>query len=666
MQEFSSISNGSRQCDQAQAGPAAIDTSDDAGAWRFGESISQGRIAETAATRAFRWYHLLRHHRLSQLVRRLLNRARAPTLHNTPGGGSSYLPDRLAIGDQRWLQALLERKLAGRRSPDATETAQSAMAGRFRFLNQPLDLTDPIDWRLSAHGDVDALWRFHLHYNEFLLDLAASHDNRAVPRAWNLVDQWIVGNRCDDRRVFADAWHPFCISRRVPAWMLLWQADAPVGEHADLVARSMAQQVRFLASHLERDLGGNHLLENARCLALAGCFFEGAEADSWLATGRRVLLDELPEQVLPHGEHFERAPMYHVQMLELLLDVRDATRQRDQPLSKACAAAAEQMARFLDEILHPDGEIPLLGDSVLGESPAPRELIRLARPASATCPRDGRQNPVARKLGGYWVWRDQRDFLIFDGGPVGPDHLPAHAHSDLLTIEASLDGRRFIVDSGVTHYRDDEARAYCRSTAAHNVLQIDGREQCDTWSRFRMGYRGHPAPLTTGLWGGFEWARTTHDAYRRISVPVVGRWVACRPGGPWLIVDWAEGRGRRALTSLLHLHPDVTINFASDSEVRVQLGGCVARIIPLTAGVVDVARGCYSSRFGRRIDAPVVRFRVQASLPATCGWQILWHAAEASATISQTPENRPVLMWIGGGEVLRCEPASMRGQSSKL
>ena len=106
--------------------------------------------------------------------------------------------------------------------------------------------------------------------------------------------------------------------------------------------------------------------------------------------------------------------------------------------------------------------------------------------------------------------------------------MPAHAHADLLTFEASFGGRRLFVDSGVFNYEDDAMRRYCRSSAAHNVLQIDGHDQCDMWSRFRMGYRGWPTGLECGQTHGFHWARAAHNAYRRLGVPKLGRWLACR------------------------------------------------------------------------------------------------------------------------------------------
>jgi uncharacterized heparinase superfamily protein len=544
------------------------------------------------------------------------------------------------------LAALAPRKLANR--PDAHPAAHRIREGRFRFLNEEQVLQNPVDWRLADFPDVDPLWRFHLHYQEYLLDLLAMPDDStsvaARGRAWELVRQWIDGNPLADVRAVDDAWHPFCISRRLPVWIILWHTGAPDEPLAGTVADSMFRQALFLESHLELDLGGNHLLENARGLALAGAFFSGPVADRWLRVAGKILRRELPRQILPHGEHFERAPMYHAQMLDVLLDIRDALRGADPSLSAFCGQTAIRMAEFLEQILHPDGEIPLLGDSALGESPAPRNLIRQSIDTDATIPRKVAAPAGASRIGDYWTWRDGENYLLLDAGPVGAPHLPAHAHSDLSTIEASVGGTRLIVDSGVFAYRDDGLRRYCRSTAAHNLLQIDDREQCDTWSRFRMGYRGKPTGVENGVRGDFHWVRMRHDANRRLVVPETGRWIACRPSGPWLIVDWASGKGVHRLANWLHLHPDARVERIAQTQLRIHLGKTVLRLGSLTPGLLEILEGDYCPEFGQRLAAPVIRWTTTIGLPAACGWWLLWEG------LANPDPAQPVLRDDGGIE----------------
>jgi len=600
---------------------------------------------------------VLRYYHLSQLAMRSARTVRARSLGLTGGRRYTRPPRRVpGLRENPSLDSWSREKLASRDSIECASNARSVAEGGYEFLNQRITLTDPIDWRLEGCREATLLWCFHLHYHEFLLDLAAEGQRTGEPtwfeRAWQLVAHWIDANQPSDRRVFKDAWHAYCISRRLPVWMLLWWLSRP---HEDLEKRllaSICSQASFLERHLEWDLRGNHLLENARALALVGAFFKGPDADRWLQTGARVFKSQLAEQVLPHGEHFERSPMYHAQMLEAVLDVRDVLGPVMPGLAALCEESATKMAAFLREILHPDGDIPLLGDACLGETAPASHLIRRAAEGG----RHGREeesqqsnvstsSSSARVLGDYWFYRHADDFVLFDAGPVGPDHLPAHAHADLLSLEASFQGRRLVVDSGVFNYEDDAMRRYCRSSAAHNVLQIDGCDQCDMWSRFRMGYRGWPGALEAGEDHGFHWARATHNAYRRLGVPRVGRWLACRPGGPWLCVDWAEGKRRHQVSNWLHLHPDVNAQLVSDDNVRLSIDGIVLRLRHLTPGQINLTTGWYCPEFGRRLQCPVVRWTAEATLPLLCGWYLTWHERDGTAELDRTASGAVLLRW---------------------
>jgi uncharacterized heparinase superfamily protein len=537
--------------------------------------------------------------------------------------------------------------------------------GRFQFLNIERELCDPVDWHLGRSPELPRLWRFHLHYHEFLVDLASEGLRSQEPgwfqRAWSLVDQWISASPLQDAGRLADAWHPYTISRRLPAWMLLWTASPPSASLQNRVLQSMFTQAAFLERHLEWDLGGNHLLENLKALILAGAFFRGVDADRWLRKGAGRFARQLLKQILPHGEHFERSPMYHAQALEAVLDLRDATASVSGQLSKECCFTAERMAGFLAQILHPNQEPPAFGDSCFGETSAPAALVARASAAvheSNVVGTDRR--PVASgdaRLGGtYWTWRDGDDFLVFDAGPVGPDHLPAHAHADLLTFEASVGGRRLFVDSGVFGYEDDAMRRYCRNTAAHNVLQVDDTDQCDMWSRFRMGYRGWPTELAVGETNGFYWARARHDAYRRLNVPEVGRWFACRPGGPWFCVDWAFGRGIHLLVNRLHLHPDVHAEQIAVDEVSLRCGGVTVPVRFLGRGELALTSGWYCPEFGRRLSSTVLEWRWIATLPTVAAWSLLWAGCNGQVVLDAEDASCPQLWWSQGADEIEFCP----------
>jgi len=531
---------------------------------------------------------------------------------------------------------------------------------RVGFLSREHAFGEAIDWRCRQVPDVTRLWQFQLHSHEFLADLLVDGDD-ADERSnvfWREVCDWIENNRPDASEIFDEAWHPYCISRRLPIWMMAWAAYPPAAAIANVISESILRQLSFLDRNLEWDLRGNHLLENLAALALGSVFFAGPAADRWGMRAARLLKQQLDDQVLEHGEHFERSPMYHARMLQVILDVRDAARETRPELSDACAGAATRMADWLEAVLHPDGNIPLLSDSAFDQTPQCVPLIQRARRddkdygkyetdvRSDGCP----DVPGGELHGSVWTWRDGADFLLFDAGPVGADELPAHAHNDPLTFEASLGGQRMIVDSGTYDYGEGAMRAYCRSTRAHNTLQVDEAEPCDVWSRFRMGYRGWPTTPQFGTTGEFAWCRATHDAYRRQGVPELGRWLACRPGGPWIGVEWARGSGEHRLTQWLHWHPDVRVEKVAEGEISVLVGSRTCRLRYETPGQLSVERGYYCPEFGVRIEAPVVKWTSMAVLPGYLVWWLEWSDTRGDVRVGEGNDGEIEIEWQRGDQ----------------
>lgn len=484
------------------------------------------------------------------------------------------------------------------------------------ILGCSVALSRPLDWQSLDAAAPTRLWRFHLHYHEFL-ENGLCEDSETDPAAhWEFIDAWIdtFGGRAPE--AVGDAWHPYVISRRIPVWVRLFQNRPPPEPMRQRLVASLAAQARWLAENLEWDVRGNHLLQNLRGLAVAGAFFSGLEADGWLRRVGAILPDQLREQILPHGEHFERAPAYHIDMLLALADIRAAGRgtwasQLEEPIAR--------MARFLSEIVHPDGQIPLFGDSTLDQYPAPQEVLA-ALGVGAPSANDDRER--SGRVGEYWTFRNKGDYIIFDAGPVGPDHLPAHAHADLLTLEASWHGSRLFVDGGVADYDDTPERAFCRSTAAHNVMQIDGVNQCDVWSRFRMGRRGWPETLRFGQDGPFHWAWSAHNSYRFLGVPRVGRLIICIAEGPWIVFDWAEGRGVHRFVNRLRLGPDWNVSNQEGSHLTVTDGreSLTVQTFPETAIRCQPSR--YYPLFGRHIQVIALEQEWQACPPFASGWMI--------------------------------------------
>lgn len=161
-----------------------------------------------------------------------------------------------------------------------------------------------------------------------------------------------------------------------------------------------------------------------------------------------------------------------------------------------------------------------------------------------------------------------------------------------------------------------------------------------------MGYRGWPERLSSGTCDGFDWAYASHNAYRRLGVPRIDRWVVCRQAGGWFVVDQAHGTKRHKLTNRLHLHADVIAVQESERTVRLIVGSDEYILSSLTPGNLRLTEGWFCPEFGKRIPAPVVEWSTNAALPAVSGWCLTKFGSEIQAEMDGTDNGALLLNGI--------------------
>src|SRR5690606_25254877 len=123
------------------------------------------------------------------------------------------------------------------------------------------------------------------------------------------------------------------------------------------------QELEYLDENYEYHLLGNHYLENAFSLISGGAFFNNY---SWHNKARSIIVEELGEQVLEDGGHFELSPMYHKIMFFRLLELIDwysNYKSVDVEFLQICREKAYSMRRWLENIIFSNGDIPLFNDS---------------------------------------------------------------------------------------------------------------------------------------------------------------------------------------------------------------------------------------------------------------------------------------------------------------
>lgn len=473
----------------------------------------------------------------------------------------------------------------------------------FSFLNVRKEF-DPsrMDW---VSPEQDKLWRYNLHYFDFLHEPERTNGQA-------LIESWITAVP----QGMPDAWEPFPVSLRLVNWIKYFLA---MGEVPALWLESLATQARWLRRNIEYHLLANHYFKNAKALVFAGVFFEGAEAGRWLELGLGMLGEELREQVLPDGGHFERSPMYHCMILEDCLDLWNLCRGCEVAGLDGLAADLEallpRMLDFAKSMTHPDGEIALFNDAALGIEASPARLEEyFFRLGGTTAGVDRERLRIFPETGYVRMNPRPGDVLIVDGGPVGPDYQPGHAHCDTLSFELSLGGEQIIVDAGCSQYIDGEIRQYCRGNKGHNSLTVDGRNQSEVWGAHRVARRAKPFFLRADGSDAVLTFESGHDGYHLLpGRPTHMRRIAWA-GNRIEVRDRVEGAGRHDLELRLHLHPRCTAAVSVDGRVKVRTEGVKLDISSL-AGAVSLEQGWYCPEFGRRLVCQVVTVKTQAALP---------------------------------------------------
>ena len=544
------------------------------------DAVRQRPHWSEALAHPIRSFHTVRHLHAKQIIYRALR---------------SVQPVRRTTFD-RPVPSMLRRT-----SVHPCDVTSSMFDGRsFCFLNRRIVWGGSDRWQPAG---ADDLWVFNLHYFRYLPGIP-SHAAQALLADWMSVHHGPHGA----------GWHPYPISIRVREWTE-WLCEHRAADPALrwAMTESIARQVECLSHRLELDVMGNHLLENAITLCWAGLSFAGMRADEWLSLGARLFLRELRNQTLPDGSHYERSPMYQALLAEAILRLSEVAGQSAKPkaaeIHAASRDAGRRMLRSLARMVHPDGQYALVNDTAFGVAPTLESLTaRFGIPVEVSDPRRHLWSLGASGYAGYCHEQDR--YLIFNAGPIGPNHQPGHGHADMLSFELSSRGRRVITDTGVMTYAPGAARRHDRSTAAHNTIEIDGHDQSELWGAFRCGRRPSVARMWTEersdgatLLGRYRgprrrWGAVGHE--RRIFSN--GRLLA--------FSDVVTAAGPHSAAVRLHVAPGLQLRRSRNAWTIVEPGG---RPIAALAGdglPWSESASPYHPEFGREVERPCLHASV--------------------------------------------------------
>jgi hypothetical protein len=510
---------------------------------------------------------------------------------------------------------------------DLLERAGRICQHRFDLLGyEGLDFGDPIDWHFDPvhHKQTP---RIPWHQIPFL-DFDQSGDHKII---WEL-------NRHQHLVTLAQAWR----STRdrgyvdeIDAQWMHWQQENPYpiginwASSLEVAFRALSwlwvcqllhqfpdgrlRALHLHAWHIERYLStyyspNTHLLGEAVALFSIGVLCpQLRRAGRWRDRGWAIVLRQAETQVRPDGFHFEQSVYYHVYALDFFRCARALAAANSIPIPPDFDRTIDRMTEALAAISQA-GLPPRFGDDDGGR------VIVPPPPTSAPHP------PCSAALtsAGIYTMVSADAQLLIDAGPLG-SLRGGHGHADALSIQLIRGGRDVLIDPGTFCYTCP-ARDRFRGTAAHNTLQVDGRDQALAAGPFAW----QTMPVTTvDHWHSsepFDLFAGHHDGYHPITHQ---RWVFRLKHRLWLVYDRVTESQEPAGTHRLDIH----WHFLNERDIA---------IVPPAKHTwsQSLERWDWSPVYGRAEPAFVLRFSTETTLPAE--FAVIVAAEPPSGEFTQT------------------------------
>lgn len=337
-----------------------------------------------------------------------------------------------------------------------------------------------IDWNanLEVEGDHQ-LWRLTNCYMDFLVPIIISDEFETQLLAIDVINSFNNQCKINSSTAFKYSWHPYASSKRIINLAIALQIainnKTIKNEVYEVVSDFLRLNIAFLQLNIELDLGNNHIERNLAALCI---YYSLADTipNEILKTIDREIYNIVKMTILDDGTMIERSAMYQA-MSVFSLKIYNCTNflsPKTKLLVEQMLPKAEHALMFLT---HPDGDIALFNDSWQSECPKPSEILNTVKFPQVSI----------LKNAGFARIEHKGIFVLLDAGPIGPSWNPGHGHSDFLSLELDVNGKRLFVDAGTSQYSSTNRRYYEKRMTGHNGPRYEDFEPIEYLSCFRVG-----------------------------------------------------------------------------------------------------------------------------------------------------------------------------------
>lgn len=325
------------------------------------------------------------------------------------------------------------------------------------------------------------------------------------------------------------------------------------------IKTAIFNQTKQLSQNLEYHILGNHLLENAFALYVGSAYTADAKRFN---KGKKLLTQQLNEQILADGAHYERSPMYHQIILGRLLDTIHLLNHfsADHEWIEQLKKVASSMLGWMTPITFSKSNMPLLKDAAHNIAPNQQALFKIAKMLQIEPTFHEIKESGYRKL-------SFSDFeVLVDIGNMTPSYQPGHAHADTFNYELYHAGVPVIVDTGTSTYNPGSRRTIERSTAAHNTVTYCNHDSSEVWASHRVGRRAEVTILTDET----NSIIAQHNGYAHLGA-IQQRSFICSENSFSIKDEMISQKKKQSLscfsTARLHFHPERNVQLNNNELI---------------------------------------------------------------------------------------------------
>lgn len=385
-------------------------------------------------------------------------------------------------------------------SKTVTKRAEQPVLGFCRIDSTTTLNINELSWTPDPFGNGTMISRFLFHCLEGIQEMVNVY--------------WLTKNTAylDDAKAIAHRWiseclfverHPLVWDDHITAirslvlcrlWLASYYAKKDSYDFTKEICSAILRHGRRLATKGFYRPRHNHGVTQAYALFVVGLLISSfPEATGWAEVGRRRLEQQMAQNVSCEGVHREHSPFYHFYVFKQFLSAYRFGAWYDVRFSREFCDRLIKMLQSGTHLVKPNGTLPAIGDTCKSSPVAVNRKDVTdwfgeggkTYHYSVTQGREGSQPQVTSVIfpdAGLAMfrsgWGNRRPFQeeIFASVRLCT-YDTSHVHRDQGTFELYAYGADLIVDSGGPFAYGDPMREFFISTAAHNTVVVDGRNQ---------------------------------------------------------------------------------------------------------------------------------------------------------------------------------------------